>query len=415
MNGLKAKIINILRWSEKYAKTDMVYLAQSGSWLIFGQIVATGSAFLLGIAFANLLPKEVYGNYRYVLSLFSILAIPNLAGMETALTRSVAQGKEGALMPTVKARIRWGILGGLASIIVAFYYFFNGNNELTLAFLLAAAFIPLMDSFGNYSSFLSGKKLFNASTKYFSATQIVSVTSLLAALFLTRNLIVILLAYFLPYTLMRYAYLKLTLKKFQTNQIKDPEAISYGKHLSLMNIINTVASYLDKVLVYHYLGAVQLAIYSFSIAMPEQIKASLKSVGILSLPKFSQRSKEEIKKAIWGKTARLFLAISVIIIIYILSAPLIFKIFFPQYMESIFYSQIFSISLLAATSTLPSSAMQAQRAQKELYLYNTWSSVVQIILLFALLHFYGLLGIVLARVITRFFTNVLSFWYAWKM
>ena len=44
-----------------------------------------------------------------------------------------------------------------------------------------------------------------------------------------------------------------------------------------------------RILAFHYLGAVELAIYSFAIAPPEQIKGVFKFLGTLALPKFSKR------------------------------------------------------------------------------------------------------------------------------
>ena len=79
----KQKLISILRWSEKYTQTDMVYLTRGGFWLILGKIVFNISGFLLIIAFANLLSKEAYGTYQYVLSVASILAIPTLSPIPT--------------------------------------------------------------------------------------------------------------------------------------------------------------------------------------------------------------------------------------------------------------------------------------------------------------------------------------------
>jgi len=61
---LKDKIYRLLRRSEKYFKTDMVYLAHGGFWLTLGQIISSAASFLLAIAFANLLPKETYGTYK---------------------------------------------------------------------------------------------------------------------------------------------------------------------------------------------------------------------------------------------------------------------------------------------------------------------------------------------------------------
>jgi O-antigen/teichoic acid export membrane protein len=403
MEKLKLKLYQLLRWSEKYTKTDMVYLVKGGAWLTGGQIIATASSFLLAITFANLLPKETYGVYTYILSIVGILSIPTLSGMATAAVQAVARGYEGSLMPIVKTKIRWGLLGSIASLILAGYYYFLGNATLTISFLIVACFLPIMEAFGVYDNFLQGRKLFGVSVKFYIINQIIAVASLIAAVFFTRNLFIILLAYFVPWTLTRFIFFKIILKKFSPNQKQDLQTISYGKHLTLMGIIGTVASCLDQLLIFHYLGAAELAIYSFALAPAEQIKNLLNSMNTLALPKFSQRSKEEIKKTIMGKIFRYALLIAAIVIVYILAAPLIYKIFFPKYPDSVFYSQIFAVSLISGAALLPSSVLQAQMNKKKLYVFNTAASLLQIILMAVFIYFYGLTGAVLARVLTRFF------------
>jgi len=121
----KIRLYNLLRWSQKYTKTDMVYLAKGGSWLTLGQIVSTIASFLSAIAFANLLPRETYGQYKYILSITSILAIPTLAGINTAVIRAIARGYEGSFIPALKTKIKWGLLGGITSIGLAGYYYFS--------------------------------------------------------------------------------------------------------------------------------------------------------------------------------------------------------------------------------------------------------------------------------------------------
>ncbi len=54
-----------------------------------------------------------------------------------------------------------------------------------------------------------------------------------------------------------------------------------------MGLINALAGQLDKIITYHYLGASELAIYSFAVAMPEQIKGIFKNLNTLAFPKFS--------------------------------------------------------------------------------------------------------------------------------
>ena len=407
---LKQKIYNLLRWSEKYTKTDMVYLTKGGSWLTLGNIVSSASSFLLAIAFANLLPKETYGIYKYILSIAGILAIPTLSGMGTAITQAVARGYEGSFLPALKTKIRWGLLGGLASLALAGYYYFNDNTTLTISFLITAVFLPFMDSFGTYNALLQGRKLFGISTKYGIISQIIAIAILIATLFFTKNLFLIILAYFASWTILRFIFLKITLKKFPPNQNQDPQTLSYGKHLSLINVLNAIAGQLDKILLFHFLGSAPLAIYSFAIAPPEQIKGLLKSIQPLALPKFAQKDKEEIKKTIFKKTGKFFLILIPVTAFYIIIAPFLYKIFFPQYLDSIFYSQIFAISLLTAIATLPVAALQSQMAKKQLYQWNIYGSLLQILLLFVFVWSYGLWGVILARVFTRFINaGVISF------
>ena len=42
------------------------------------------------------------------------------------------------------------------------------------------------------------------------------------------------------------------------------EDILYGKHVSIMSAVGTLANQLDNILVYHLLGPASLALYSFS-------------------------------------------------------------------------------------------------------------------------------------------------------
>lgn len=403
MEKMRQKIYNLLRWSEKHFKTDMVYLAKGGFWLTLRHIISFFSSFLLTIAFANLLPKETFGVYKYVLSVCGILTIPTLGGINTAVIQAVARGYEGSLILALKTKIRWGMLGSLASLILAGYYYFQGNTTLAISFLIVAVFLPIMDSFAIYDSLLQGRKLFRISTRYGIISQIISVISLIGAIFFIKNLFLILLAYFAPWTILRFIFLKITLKKFQLNEQKDPQTISYGKHLSLMSILPAISQQIDKIFLFHYLGPAQLAIYSFAIAIPSQIKNPIKNLQVLILPKFSEKQTKEINKGIFDKSIRLFAFLSIITLAYILAAPFIFKVFFPNYIEAVFYSQIFSVSIPFLIVILPFSLLQAKLAKRELYQFNISKSIFQIIILFVLIYYLGIMGAIIAKILAEIY------------
>ena len=406
MQKIKSKIYNLLRWSQKYTKTDMVYLAEGGFWLTFGQIVSAIASFLLAIAFANLVPKEIYGTYQYALSLMGILTIFTLTGMNTAVTQAVARNFEGTLKKSFWVQMKWNLIMFFASASGAIYYFTQGNKALAITLIIIGIFSPLSNSSNTYTAFLNGKKDFANLTKYGIASNLFSALIVFASILLTKNPLWIIFANIASTTAMNLFFYIKTIKKFNPNNQEDPKAITYGKHLSLMNILSTISSQIDVVLLFHFLGPIQLAIYSFAIVIPERIKGMLKNIMPLSMPKFAAKEMTDIQKTIWRKMFILFLALTGIAIAYILAAPFIFKFLFPKYIEAMRISQIFSLSLVAY-STLPlSSALQAHKKIKYLYLTSNLSSVLQIIFLFVGVYFFGLIGAIIAQVLYRLMSSL---------
>jgi len=411
---LKRKIIDILSWSQKYTQVDMVYLASGGFWLALGKIIFGISGFLLVIAFANLLPKETYGTYQYVLSVAGILAIPTLSGMNTAMVRAVAQGYEGSLVPALKTQIRWGVLGGIAGLGVAGYYFLNNNITLTISFLIVAIFIPLTNPFMIYQAFWIGKKRFNIQAEYNIIIRILAISALIATLLLTKNLIFIFLVYFASYAFLYFIFFRITVKKIPPGQKQDLQSISYGKHLSLIDIMGVIASQLDKILLWHFLGAEALAIYFFAIAPVQQVRSLFKSLCLLALPKFSQYYKKKSKDALFKKIIKLFPIMIFITVIYIILIPYAYKIFLPQYTESIFYSRLFAITLLFIPQILLITFLTAQKKTKELYIFQFSFCITQIILLLVLLPIYKIWGAIIALAATQIFNFVLLLFLLFK-
>lgn len=400
---MKNLLYSLLRKSEQYFKTDMVYIAKGGFWLTFGQVIASGSSFLLVILFANFAPKETYGTYKYILTIASIVALPSLMGINTALTQAVARGYEGTIKPALRTRISWGTLGALASLLLAGYYHFIEHDPiLTASMLVVAIFTPFFDSLTVYESILTGRKDFKRLTNYFLITQTVAAIIMGVTIFVTDNILAIILAYFLPWTIGRIGGLLVTLRTQRPNDMIDPGTIPYGKHLSLMGVLGTVAGYADRLLVFHFLGAVEMAIYSIALAGPDNMGAVLKGANTLALPKLSDAKTEDIKKTVLSKSLRFSAVIAVGVGLYIIAAPFLFAILFPKYMEAVIYSQLFAISLIATSSAVPLSALQAKKAQKELYFLNTWIAILSVVILFVFMYLGGLLGLIIARIVNRF-------------
>lgn len=407
MNDIKNRVIGLLRWSEKYAKTDMVYAAKGGFWLGLGQIVATSSAFLMSVAFANLLSPDSYGIYKFVLSINSLLLITTLSGMDSAVIQAVSRGFEGTLQVGFKEKMRWGFIGSIFSLLIGLYYFINGNNVLAISFAVISFFIPFTESGDIYNSLLWGKKLFNVQAKYNAINTLIILVGTTSTLFLTKNLYLVLAAYLITLTLPNLFFIKRTERIYQQNKDVDTEAIKYGKHLSLIGLISLVAGQIDKILIFHYIGAANLAIYSLAVAPTDQVKGLLKNLNSLALPKFSEKSPDEIRKTIWHKVWILALIMIGVVLTYIILIPILFNSFFPKYSESIIYSQILSVSLIfTVLGGFLSTVLESQKATQALYKYNLYSNILGIVIIFPLIHYYGILGAIATRTITRLFIMI---------
>ena len=409
MDKIRQKGLLVLRSIEKYTKTDMVYLAQGGFWTIFAQIIISLSTLGLAIAFAHYASKETYGQYKYILSIASILGTLTLTGLGPAVIRSVNRGFDGTMNYAFWQNIKWSVLFFLTTLSLSVYYFLHGNTSLGVSMLLVGAFSPFWSSTNLYNSFLAGKKDFRRSALYFGIMgNLFPVLCLFTAIILGSSPTLLITVYFISNTLIGVILYIKVLKIYKPNDSVDNEALAYSKHLSFMGILGAVADNIDQILIFHYIGAVELAIYNFAIAIPSQIKGPIKGFAGLIFPKFVERSDEEIKKGIKNKYIFLFLVSICIIISYVIFAPYIFHIFFPKYTDSIFYSRIFSISLLWIIAIPADAYWVAKKKIREQYITNISSSIIQIAVLFVGILWWGLLGLVLAQIMSKILRSLIS-------
>ena len=392
MEKLKNKAIAILRWSEKYTQTDMVYIVSGGFWLTLAKVFSTFSSFATSIAFANLLPASTYGIYRYVLSLLVVLTIPTLSGIDTAVTRAIAQGKDATFIPAFWTKVRWGTLAGIASLIVSAYYYLRGDLTLVFCFLIAAVFLPFMDPMILYNAYLIGKKDFAVSTKYQMITNLVAASVIIVLLFLTKNIFLLVIVYFLVYCSMRLIFTLLTVKKIGVPPKEDSPTLTYGKHISLMNILAIVSTSFDKILIFNYMNAATLAGYYIAMAPFKQVQGIVSNLNTLALPNFAKNDLATLKKTLPKKILKSYVPILIIIITYSALSYFFFNIFYHKYLGFVILSDLLMLQLLFNPTSFLYTALIALGKKNQMYIYSTFYSVVRILLLLIMVPLFGYYG-----------------------
>ncbi|CAN5164344.1 hypothetical protein BH11PAT1_BH11PAT1_1490 [soil metagenome] len=398
MKTLQQGVNSILNRSERYFKTDIVYLAKSGGWLTFGQIASMVLSLASSLVFANFISKEIYGNYKYIISITSILGALSLTGLGPVVVQGVAQGKEGVFMDAIRTSLKWGFIMMTGALLAAGYYFLNQNTTLAVAMLVSGCTMLVVNSYSLYGNYLSGKKNFKDLTIYNVISQVIIFITTITVIILTKSVLYMALAYFITNIFVTLFFYNLTKNTNTINDVRDSSLITYSKHLSIMGFFGTVASQLDKILIFHYLGAVQLAVYSFSMAIPEQFRGVYKNLFAVVAPKYATLSEEDLRHSINKKFLQLTGLTILFVIFYIIIAPYIFKLIFPRYIEAVLYSQIYILGLITIPAiSLFGNYFQIQKEVGILYKTNIINNIGIFIVTYILIYKYGLMGAVIAN------------------
>lgn len=388
----------------------------SGSfWLSIGQGVSALLSLLTAYAFANWIPKETYGTYKYVLSIVALLTIASLPDMATAIIQAAAKNEEGAYRAALRTKFRYGMLGAAAACVFAIYYFANGNKVLGTSFLLAAPFIPLIDTFALWSAYLGGRKLFKETVLINMLVQAAISLSLFLVLYSTADLSTIIFIYFASTALFMYAGHSWSSKRHLEMRLEGEakKTVAFGRHLSLINIFGTVAAQMDSVLMWHYLDPVRLASYSFAIATTNPAKRYMKTVFSLAQPKFSEKDTATLKATIHHKVLRSLLLFIPITIAYIAIVPIAYHLFFPKYLETIPYAQALGLIFLFFPFKLYSTALITRENKRATYFLIVSGSVTRVLMLLVFIPLWGIWGAILTTVL-GYAGSSFSGWYMFQ-
>ncbi len=393
----------IIDYGTELLGLDLKYFASGGFWTTLGQGINGVISFLLVIAFANLLPKETYGLYRYVLSLAGIFNVFTMTGMNTAVNQAVAAGNEGALRTSVKYQLKWNIMMTVALWGFGGYYLLNNNLTLAVSFIIFGVFTPLTFVFNTYGAYLDGKKQFKINNLFSIFSTAIYAAGMMLAMLLSKEILPLVIAYVLTTLIANLFFYWKTLRLFNPPIAPAGDVIKYGRRLTLLGFIGPIVAQADSIVLTHFWGPAQLAVYSLARAIPDKIGPLIKTIINLGMPKLVVKNTEEIDKVFYKRIFQSLGLGALLAAGYILLSPLVFKYLLPKYIDSIFYSQLLAISFIfIAPVGYIGTAINSKKMVRAIVSSSVSSSIVKIILYIVLGIWGGILGLVLAQLIYYF-------------
>ena len=408
MDSLKGRFVAFLRWTERYTKTDMVYLTKSSSWMNLNFVLLSIFSLLLSIGFANILSKQAYGTYQYILSIAAFFAALTFSGFNTAITESVARGIEGIFRASIRPQILWNLIPALGALVLSVYYFILGNTLLGFGTFLVAVTVPILNTFNAYTAYLFGKQDFKRASLYaLCGNGMYYVLMFLTLAFYPSALLLIAVNLCITAAAAVFFYVR-TIAIYHPPIKNDSSTVTYARHLSVINILTLIANQVDNIFVFHFLGPVMLAQYSLASLIPERIGGMFKSLTSSALPRFASRNLTQIRENMLVRLLLLLIGVLVIIVLYAAIAPFFFRVVYPEYAAAVPYSQMYALTIVGVVGGIVTSAFYAHRRVKELYILNTAVPLFQITVQVLAIILWGIWGLIVAKIISSIVTSITS-------
>ncbi len=404
----------LLTKASRIFKTDIHYIFRGGSLLTITQITSAVISFFLTLAFANLIPQETYGTYKYLLSLYALFAIATFPGIDTAVIQSASHGHDGAMMQGFRAKIKLGLLATLAALLYAVYSYIIGHQEVAYLCMIMALALPVMEASTVGVSFFNAKRLYRVWTINDVVTQIVSALIMFGTIFVTKNIFFIALAYFVPTIIARLITVFFISKKFVHDSKEDPGMMHYGRSMTLFQVITRIIGSLDQIVLFHFLGPAQVAIFSLAQSIPSRIQSVLKILGTLALPKYAHRSTSEIAKNLIRKMYMLTGIIVFGCLVYVAIAPWFFTHFLPKYIDSIKYSQVLIFYCISAITYPFGSLLLSHKKIRENYIVSISGIIAKVLAMLIFIPLYGVWGAIIGILVSSGTTTLISLWLLYK-
>ena len=393
---------------------DIGYYIKNNSYLIAAQGVIFLSGLASSVVLARLLSKEAYGQYNYFFSIIGILAISALPGMGAAIMHAVANGRDWVLVQSTRTRFKWSLIGAATCILVGTHYCYSGETLLGSCFLLGSLLFPFHASLNGFYAFLYGRQRFDLSSRYRSIYWALLTLAIILAVYLTRNLLWVIIAYLATSSILHIFLMLNTIRISNLNQREDPTAITYGKQLTGIRAISIAASFFDKLIIGIVLSYSGLAAYSIALMIANLPELFLTSMSQTIFPKLATMD----EKVAYGEVKRRLPWLLVVLVIFCGIGALLCPYVIPwlysgKYSESIFYTQLLFIPVIlgAVASVLRRGPLQAQRKTSKLFKLNLFVSLFGIVVMAFCAWKFGIIGLIVAKALASTFDSA----YSWKL
>jgi O-antigen/teichoic acid export membrane protein len=383
----------ILEFKNSLKGKGLKSLAEDSFWTMTSQIFIVLVNLATVYVLANLLSVNDYGQFKLITTWLGIAVGVGYTGYNYTLPQQISKNQKYNLYEVFQKTFLKSLPTFFGLFIISIYYLYNQNFNLGFGFFFGAFLAPILCVSTIVNLYYMGHrnfKMFALAQNFVDTIQLVAI-ALLA--YFSSNFVFIISAYFIATI---FANILIVLKslyddkkhksseKFlsKLSEVQDlVETVSDTKIRSKLNISAIIFGFvtqIDKLLIFHFIGAAPLAVYSIVTAISDQARTPSKAIAAAIFPRMSEKT--FTKKKLYFIYFLLTLMCLFIFVILIILYPLIFKYVFPKYVDYIYLANIASIAILFAPVNLFYLYAQSKNSLESLNTYANLNTFLQLLL-----------------------------------
>jgi polysaccharide transporter, PST family len=400
MNNFRAWLHSLLRRTEPYVKTDMVYLFHGNFWLNINRALGILNGLVLSIAFANLLTKEAYGMYVFALAFIGVFSSPQTTALGAGVLKGVTKEDNSIVDEGLRIIFPWSLAGSAALVVSAIYYAVMHNYSLSIIFFIAGIVLPISVSNGIAKSFFTLKGEFGILARFNAVRTPLITAILIGTAWITHSSFIVIICHIVGNVILGALLYRIMRKKYDFTIPAAPRRENFAKkyafHCGILSIFGYLSEKIDGLVLWKFLGAEPLAIYAYASIPVRELRSFIENQGTLAIPKYAKKEFADVYTSVKYRMGQMYFIAVPLIILYVLSAPYIFELLFPQYVQAVPFSQLIALSILVAPRRLMNAAISSHQKIKESYIMVVLPSTIRIISAVILIPIFGITGAVIA-------------------
>lgn len=386
-----------------------------------GNVVRSAASILLGILLARYLTKQDMGTYQQLWLVQRLIVGLVLAGVSSSLlyfVPSLKREQQRSLLVFISMSI--GAVAAVTSLVMvvgAPWIAARFNNPALGPLLrLFAAYIFLATSVQHFSNYLVARGRHEMAAAYQVMVTVAIIVSAIYGMAVGGGLEEITLAIVVTMIpLWIWASSWIVVQCFclpRGESISAYRVIGYSAHLSLAGASNTLLQQIGPLAVSLLASPAQVAVFRMGATQVPMVTSITGSVAIGLTPTLAEQfARGDIRQMteLWHRAIRrLFgLILPMFVFFFLMASDIIVVLFSIKYMESITIFRIY-LCIMLLRSGFYSGVLQAMGRSREILFVDIISSLVAVILAFALMPVIGLRGPAVACVV-GYYTGGLLF------